>query len=55
MDAYTIFISAISDRFKDFALERYLECTEYSSAADNAGPPSSPNPRKLAKFHPRCA
>ena len=54
-DAYTIFISAISERLREFALARYLEWSEYSSATDNGGAPRSPNPSILAQFQPRCA
>lgn len=40
--AHTIFISAISERLREFAFERYLEWSENSSAADRGGPPMSP-------------
>jgi hypothetical protein len=45
---YIIFISAISERLREFALARYRECSEYSSAADNEGQPRSPYPSNLA-------
>lgn len=51
---YMIFISVISERLRELALERYLEWREYSSAGDKVGPPMSPNPRILKQFHPLC-
>jgi hypothetical protein len=45
---YIIFISAISEILREFALARYHECSEYSSAADNEGQPRSPYPSNLA-------